>query len=338
MSEYSFKISNDFTCIDNIFIDKYMINVPQPIFSLIYIYTLRCARDGIGLSSQMLSQIFGILESDVIKAWEYWEEKNVIKFDVESDCLTFLSLNKNDEVNIRPAVIQIGNANRKLEHLPTDDEQAFKDNEDIARLSDIVQEKFGNVSNSFYNKVIDIYDQLGFGVEAIACILEFTKSKGARIDYATALAKDLHQKGIIQVDEIATYFDSIDPINNLLKSFGIVSGRLTSNQRNTIYEWKNIYKMTDQMIKLACERAVDAGVSSLSYVNGIIKRWQRNGISTPELAEMEKKEHEKNISAKSVAQPVKNNVVGKRDNFNNYQGATYTEEEKKRILQMKRKV
>jgi hypothetical protein len=77
------------------FIDYYMVRC-APVYALIYIYSLRlCLAGGAAISSQEISRIFQILETDVVNAFRYWENERLIQLEDGEDGmhLTFLAVN-----------------------------------------------------------------------------------------------------------------------------------------------------------------------------------------------------------------------------------------------------
>ena len=62
------------------------------VFSLIYIYGYRCAAEGVEVSTEDLAKVFGILESDVLKAWNYWDSQGVIQLERSNNELSVVFL------------------------------------------------------------------------------------------------------------------------------------------------------------------------------------------------------------------------------------------------------
>lgn len=67
----------DFTPIDNKFIDKYMPEAKGE-FVKVYLICLRYALSNMSISLEDISQMLGLLQTDVIKAFEYWEDKGIM--------------------------------------------------------------------------------------------------------------------------------------------------------------------------------------------------------------------------------------------------------------------
>jgi hypothetical protein len=81
MAEYAFRYRDSrygVTPIPNIFIDEYMPSADGN-FVKVYIAGLMEALNNNKLSGDYLSKKLGLLESDILKAWEYWESKGLAK-------------------------------------------------------------------------------------------------------------------------------------------------------------------------------------------------------------------------------------------------------------------
>jgi len=69
------------TSLPNAFIDNYM-DKANPVFTLVYIYGLRKCMSGSGdLTTSELAARLNILETDVVNAWKYWEQQELIKIN-----------------------------------------------------------------------------------------------------------------------------------------------------------------------------------------------------------------------------------------------------------------
>ena len=70
---------NEFTPVSNIFIDKFMPNARGE-FLKVYLLGLKyCMAGEIGANSSMLANTLHLLESDVMNAWNFWNDEGVIK-------------------------------------------------------------------------------------------------------------------------------------------------------------------------------------------------------------------------------------------------------------------
>jgi len=101
--------AQDYTPVSNIFIDKYMTKARGD-FVKVYLLGLKyCTTGELGVSSSILASALHLLETDVLNAWNYWNDENVIKMipidNMGNFNIQFLDLNEqtddnNDNVNL----------------------------------------------------------------------------------------------------------------------------------------------------------------------------------------------------------------------------------------------
>ena len=71
------------TLISNNFIENYMPKA-NPMFATVYIFTYKRLSGGAPVETKELADIFGILESDVINAWKYWESAGLVSINKDN--------------------------------------------------------------------------------------------------------------------------------------------------------------------------------------------------------------------------------------------------------------
>ena len=85
------------TKVENIFINEYMPSAPGD-FVKVYLYASMYAEHGLEITEKAIAKQLGLSEEKVREAWEYWEERGVIKkryFDTQGNVsfiVEFLSL------------------------------------------------------------------------------------------------------------------------------------------------------------------------------------------------------------------------------------------------------
>ena len=79
MSSINFKLNWAVTPVSNIFIEEYMTMPNYPVYSLVYIYALKKAIAGESITNEQIAEHFRIMESEVTKIWNYWENAGLLK-------------------------------------------------------------------------------------------------------------------------------------------------------------------------------------------------------------------------------------------------------------------
>lgn len=309
----SFKLSTGFTHINNNFIDKYM--VLSPVYSMVYIYSIRLASEGISAENKDIADKLNIFESDVLKAWKFWEEKGIVK--INNNEIEFLNFEDTVSITYKKAETVFYN--------PSDVKMLAKEDKNIDQLILTVEKIMGKtLSTNNINIVMNMYDHLRLPYEVIITLVQYYSDKS--LSYVEKVAISWSERGITTIEAAEAELNSYSIYNKIIKFFGITGRSYTENEKKYMIKWINEYKMPLEVIKIACERAVEnTGKASLSYANKILANWCKNGVKN--ISDIQRLD-EKSIAAKNTAKTVKNV-------FTNYDQKIYTEEEIKEILRRK---
>lgn len=276
-----FKFNMDFVPIPKDFIEHIMPS-SNASYVMVYIYIMLLATTGKSMNTADIAKKLGLIESDVVNAIKYWNEKGIMS-------------GKGDTVIIKRSVDE--------ELSPENDKKSIDDIEDIISgnktLSDlclIAQEMLGKtLANNDIETLYWFYDQLGFSPEVITMLLEYCVSMGKRnMKYIEKVAITWHENNITTMDEAQEYITNAssrdDYISSLRKLFGITDRNLSKTERLYLEDWRDSLKMSADMVGLAYEYCIMAiGKLSFPYMNTILKRWASMGITTIPEAE---KDHE----------------------------------------------
>ncbi len=325
-----FKTPTQGTLVSNVFIEKYMPACKSAIFSVIYIYALKYALSGEELSNDMIADKLGILESDVIKAWEYWAEQGVIKLSfVEKDCLIeFLILSETTLVPEATTTLE----SRAL--LPAKPNYSVKDMENILQgspdthifinsLEKIYAKPF---SSADINTILGFIHWLGLSQEVILALFEQCCDKPMR--YIEKTACDWADNGIKTYEDAEAYINTYySKYREVLSYFGI-SGRAPIDAEKThINNWLYTLEMPMELIKIACERTVSkTGKASFDYANSILTDWHKNKVkTTAQLEAYDEAYKQKKVNKIHITNSAK--PQQKPTKFVNYNQPTYSDEE-----------
>ena len=106
MSSINFKLNWATTPVSNIFIEEYMTMPNYPVYSLVYIYALKKAIFGDSITNESVAEHFSIMESEVLKIWNYWENAGLLKQESSGDSLVLEFLTPNSKL-IKPDLQKI---------------------------------------------------------------------------------------------------------------------------------------------------------------------------------------------------------------------------------------
>ena len=335
-----FKAPAAVTPISNVFIEKYMPDAKASVFSVIYIYALKYALSGEKLSNSDISGRLGILESDVIKAWEYWAEQGVIKLTKSgADCIIeFIELTDSSKIPEAAPARQISPV--KPVYTADDIKGILETSPDTQQLVQAVEKIYAKpFSAADLSTVIGFSTWLGLPDEVI--LILFNHCEGKPMRYVEKTACDWAEKGINSSEAAEEYINTYySKYKEIMSSFGI-SGRNPIDKEITyMNNWLYGLKTPVELIKLACERTVvKTGKPSFDYANGILLDWQKNNIKTLsqldayDLAFRQKKAAK---SAKPDSRPATVQMQIKPTKFVNYNQPVYSDEEIEAAIKRKK--
>lgn len=320
MSTFMFKNKNtEYTPISNVFIDRFMPK-SRGEYVKVYLLGLRyCLSGEIGVNSSSIASSLHLLESDVMNAWNYWNDEGVIKitqidnmgnFSIEFLDLNALSPESGDKVNL---LSELKNS-------------SIKDMmEDIEKL---LARPLSNKEMTMYLSWLKDYN---FSPELLLLLIQYSVSKGKTdYRYIEKIAIAWHDAKIKTVDDAQSFIkmheDKWLNIKKILKYLGIQTSDVMKPQEQMIEKWLNVYKFPLEIIYKACDICFERlNKAEFKYIDGILNNWFTHDIKT--LEDIEKKDKMKGSFKK-------NNYNGnnKNDSFNNYEQRSYDYEDLEKKL------
>lgn len=337
MSSIKFVSSFSATVIENNFIDNYMAKAPSPVFSLIYIYAIRCAGDGIALSNSDIAHKFNVLESDVIKAWKYWKKEGLISAGgtKEEPYIEFVAGNKEVAAAVEnktgeTAKVVVARPTFK----PSDINELMSESPEIGQLLKVAEgEKGKPVTPKEAEVIVWMYESLELSFEVICMLISFCYKNNKPSKYMEKTALDWVEKGIQSPESADAYLNFFNNYGKVLKYFGITGRAATQSEQNYINKWLKEWNLNLQLVELAAKRTIEnTGKAAFSYCNKILETWNKSNLNSVE--EIEKSEAEyksknnKPVNKTGLTRPPKGA-------FNNYNQKIYSSDEIDEILKRK---
>lgn len=276
-----FKINMDFVPVPRDFIEHIMPS-SNASYVMVYIYALMLASTGKTLSTSDIAKKLDLLESDVVNAIKYWNEKGVMSGTGEN-----IVIKKSVDEEISP-----DSSKKSIEDIT----EIISGNKALSDLCTIAQEILGKtLASNDIETLYWFYDELGFSPEVITMLLEYCVSLGKRnMKYIEKVALTWHENNIKTMDQAQSYITNASSRNTyvatLSKLFGITERKFSKSEYAYIERWRDKFKMSTDMVSLAYDYCVlSANKLSFPYINTILERWAEQGIRT--IAEAEK-DHE----------------------------------------------
>ncbi len=323
MSTFMFKAKNlDYTPVSNIFIDNFMAKARGE-YVKVYLLVLKyCVSGEIGVNSTLIASNLCLLETDVINAWNYWNDEGVIKLtpidNMGNYNIEFLELTKTTDTS------KSVNLLKEL---------------DNSLVKDMLQDIEGLLARPLSPKEMTTYlgwqKDFNFTPELILLLIEYCVSKGkSDYRYIEKIAISWTDNDITNIDQAQTYIkkheDKWINIKKILTYLGIKNVDVMKPQEDLLEKWLNVYNFSLDIIYKACDICFERlNRADFKYIDGILNSWFKDNIKTLQDIEIKDK---KKIKYKPI---VNNPSAGNKKSsgqFNNFEQRDYDYEDLERKL------
>ena len=290
------------------FVDKYMPEA-NATFVKVYLYGLRlCYSAGVEADNKKIADALDILETDVLKAFDYWETKGIVRRSSDGT-VEFMDLSSDVEAQ-KP-------------HKPTYKSSDIADMMKKSSIKQLVSHAEGifgkTLSQSETGTLFSFYDWLHLPVEVILMLLEYCASlQKTSMRYAEKVAISWAEQGIDSIEKAHEFLSATENREKntryYKKLFGLRGGNFSDAEYALIVQWSESMKMSPELIKKAAEKANSVtGKLSFPYMNGILQSWYKKGITKEE--DLAKDELPKvSAPARKKQTPVSNKFVNYTQN------------------------
>ncbi|WML36403.1 DnaD domain protein [Clostridium sp. OS1-26] len=331
MSTFVFKSGNsNYTPVSNIFIDKFMPKARGE-FVKVYLLGLKyCVSGELGVSSQIMASALHLLETDLLNAWNYWSDENVIKIipidNMGNYSIEFLDLTNSPNENQEDINL--------LEEL---DKNSTKD-----MLQDIERLLGRPLSSKEMTMYISWQKDFSFSPEIILLLIQYCASKGKTdCRYIEKIAIAWFDAKIKNIDDAQSFIkkheDKWIKIRKILGYLGIKDAEVMKPQEDMMHKWINTYNFPLDVIYKACDVCFQRiNKADFKYIDGILGSWNKEGLKTVE--DVDKKDIKKDIKKAGYnnnSNPsFRNNSYGKASNstFNSFKQREYDFDDLKKKL------
>jgi DnaD/phage-associated family protein len=290
------------TPVENIFLDAFM---PSANGDYVKVYLLgykyACSPDpSASFTNENLARTLGLLPSDVIRAWDYWEKKGVIKkYPSEDDktgfSVEFLSLKQLYIDNYKSVSAETTGDSRNT-YSPSDLMQAMQDTGIRDMFNEIQQIMCRPLSPTESLQCLEWLYDFKMAPEIIEEAFRYSvEKKGVKsIKYINAIISNWYDNNINTTEKLAEHLEVTDSKYSRYKKIMKAMGRTKNPSRiekEFIDKWFDIYNMSTELILKACDAAIIQKANpSLNYIDGIISKWHRDSIKSVDEIPAENKE------------------------------------------------
>ena len=196
------------TKVENIFINEYMPSAPGD-FVKVYLYASMYAEHGLEITEKAIAKQLGLSEEKVREAWEYWEERGVIRkryFDTQGNVsfiVEFLSL-KEQLYGKNTAPVR-GEASR-----PKGD-NVFGNPEVKVMFKDIEKALGRTLDSSELGQIMKWLTDYGASPEVVFTAVKYSIDKNkTSMRYIESVVKGWTEEGLQSTDQISEKLQEMD--------------------------------------------------------------------------------------------------------------------------------
>jgi len=333
------------TAIENIFINDFM-PMANGTYVKVYLLGYKFATDrekNNVFNNSTIAKHLNIPLEDVLRAWDFWEEKGIILKHYNSDSeedytVEFLSLRQLYIDNNYKRIDSKGETlDRKYYNCTPEDlleankmpqiKEMFFNIDQIVRRQLTPNERM-TVLEWIYNYNMDpdiILKAFEYSVE---------KRNVKNIRYVGGIIKNWYDNGVVTMEKLEEYLEKTDKkfiyYNKIFKALGFSFRQPSKAEKETMDVWIDEWKFPLDVILKACENSKNTSNPNINYINSILLAWKNDGITTVE--EVEKKKEESKKERKTTSRTPKENK------FQNFEQRfdKYTNEDLEKILGIKK--
>lgn len=358
MSEINLNVTvnTNATIISNAFIERF-INDANASHIRFYLYLMYYSKNHRSFSISNACDFLDDSERDVIRSINYWEKQGVFKVTrTDKNTITSISISdpsisdyeveaapaseeakteeieaeeaKSEEVKVEEVNTIEGSADEPLSLFTYEEEETGCDFDLKQVIASAGKYAGRTLSGSEIDFICDLNEKLGFSAELISYLYEHCclAKEINRFSYIQKVALAWAEKNIRTIEAAKLETETFNKENSLvMKSFGLT--RLPGvSEKQYIDRWFHEYKMSEEMVAEACDRALLAlNKPSFSYADGVIKKWFAKGIKDLDgVAEDDKLHH---MTKQKLHVVMDNSPKPLNNRFNNFEQRSYSGEE-----------
>ena len=268
----------------------------------VLLYILRNSQND--LSDELVAKALSIHEEEVADSIDYWSEKGLFVKMGESLEMASAVPNSAQEAQGKPETeVTAVNSQPKsrVNARPIKPEPAYvakrlKADSSLAVLMDEAQRILEKMlSNVDMATLVMLHDTDGLPVEVILMLMEHCAKIGkGTLRYIEKTGIAWANEGVNTIslaeEKIKRQNESSEAWKKVSAVFGLrIGGTPTKKQLAFADTWVNEWMFSEDMLRLAYEKCVDAKSElNMGYVNGILKKWNEEGLRS--IGEVEERE------------------------------------------------
>ncbi len=345
------------TSIENIFINDFM-PMANGTYVKVYLLGYKYATDrdeNISVDNKSIAKHLSIPLEDVLGAWEFWENKGIIKRHFKDNenlndyVVEFLSLR---QLYIDNNYKRIQSADKGKYSAENMSEEGFScgpeeliDANKIPEIKDmfykIDQTMRRQLTPNERTTILDWIYNFNMDPDIIVKAFEYSveEKKVKSLRYVGAIIRNWYDKGIISMEKLADHFESLNSnyvyYDKIFKALGFSFRQPSQSEKQVMDTWINEWQFSLEMILKACENSKKTSNPNINYINSILNAWKNDGLKTIE--DLKNKNEEKQNKEPKTS-PQANKTKKNNNKFHNFKQRfnKYSNDELEKILGIKK--
>lgn len=339
------------TPIENIFINDFM-PMANGTYVKVYLLGYKYAHDKddkIEVTNQTIAKHLEIPLEDVLRAWDFWEKKGIIKkIPSEEDDkfnykVRFLNLK---QLYIKNNLSLFSNKEHKPKQPKTITPQELIDANQIP----LINKMFNQIdfimrrptATTEKQRILSWIENYNMNPDVIEKAFSYgVERKGQRnINYIEGIVRNWYDSGLTNMDAVIEHFKTQDEkyyrYQRVLRALGMGNRAPSENEMKIIDKWFDEYKFSMEMVLKGCENSSKTANPNLNYIDSILESWYKKNIETIE--EIAEKDKPKERQTSKVNKNIEKKSAPLKTRFHNFEQRSnkYTAEELEDIARKKR--
>jgi DnaD/phage-associated family protein len=283
------------TPIENIFINDYM---PQADGTYVKVYLMgyKYAKDRLDFNNETLSKNLNLPLSDVLNAWNYWENEGIIiKHETDDEYNYIVEFVNLKQFYVDNVYKHIRNVNDKNSYVDNDKLISAARNPEIKTMMEEIEDMLGRpLKVSEKQKIITWLNKYktkpNMMIQAFSYSVNNKKIK--RFNYIESVVSAWYDAGVVDLDTMVEYLekrnDRFSAYSRISKALGF-NRTLTEAEMRTIDRWIDEWDFSMEMILKCLDNSTKINNPNLNYFDKILSDWYKNGFKTIEDLKNDKK-------------------------------------------------
>ena len=274
------------TPIENIFINDYM---PQADGTYVKVYLMgyKYAKDRQDFNNETLSKNLKLPLTDVLNAWNYWENEGIIiKHETDDEynyIVEFVNLKQYYVDNVYKHIHKI---NDKNNYVDNDKLISTAKNPEIKTMMEEIEDMLGRpLKINEKQKIVTWLNKYKTKPNVMTQAFSYSvnNKKVKRFSYIESVVSAWYDAGVVDLDTMVEYLekrnDRFSAYSRISKALGF-NRTLTEAEMRTIDRWIDEWDFSMEMILKCLDNSTKINNPNLNYFDKILSEWYKNGFKT----------------------------------------------------------